>query len=216
MGSRCLYTKKKKKVSLYCGLNYSLSNLGLKFVVVDIFSYSNKQPFVALLKNRIGFISLVYLPSKVFFGAVLRLFFKKPHLTNFRKNGYTLSLALFKAGDSICSIFLSMTTRKPWGLAAGGFCKVLYMTNCMQFLVIKLPSGVEKKISTAYFGVLGRLSNLRHSKEVLGSAGQSSALGIKPSVRGIAMNPVDHPHGGRTNTVKPEVSPWGWVTKHRH
>jgi large subunit ribosomal protein L2 len=36
------------------------------------------------------------------------------------------------------------------------------------------------------------------------------------TVRGVAMNPIDHPHGGRTKTNKPEVSPWGWVTKHSH
>jgi len=184
-----------------------LNNLGLKFIVVDIFSSSNKQPFISLLKSKLGAISLGYLPSKVFFGAILRVFFKKVYLSNFRKNGYILSLTLFKAGDSICSIFASFYKRKPWALSAGGFCKVLYMTNCGQFLMLKLPSGLEKKVSTAFFGTFGRLSNLKHSKEILGSAGQSSKLGIKPSVRGIAMNPVDHPHGGRTNTVKPEVSP---------
>jgi large subunit ribosomal protein L2 len=73
--------------------------------------------------------------------------------------------------------------------------------------VLQLPSGLEKKVSTNFFGILGRLSNVFHKKERVGSAGLSHHLGVRPSVRGIAMNPVDHPHGGRTNTNKPEVSP---------
>lgn len=51
---------------------------------------------------------------------------------------------------------------------------------------------------------------------VTGKSGINRNLGKNVIVRGVAMNPVDHPHGGRTKTNKPEVSPWGWVTKHSH
>ena len=47
-----------------------------------------------------------------------------------------------------------------------------------------------------------------------GKAGNLKIVGRKPKVRGVAKNPVDSPHGGRTKTNKPEVSPWGWVAKH--
>lgn len=83
----------------------------------------------------------------------------------------------------------------------------MYKTHCGNFLVLQLPSGLEKRVSTTFYGILGRLSNVYHKKEQIGSAGLASKLGVRPSVRGIAMNPVDHPHGGRANTVKPEVSP---------
>ena len=52
-----------------------------------------------------------------------------------------------------------------------------------------------------------------HQNETIGKAGRARWMGIRPSVRGIAMNPVDHPHGGRTNGGRNPVSPWGWKTK---
>jgi large subunit ribosomal protein L2 len=52
-----------------------------------------------------------------------------------------------------------------------------------------------------------------HDKIIIGKAGKMRYRGIRPSVRGIAMNPVDHPHGGRTNGGRPSVTPWGLPTK---
>lgn len=75
--------------------------------------------------------------------------------------------------------------------------------------MLQLPSGQEHKVSLQSMAILGRNSNLRHKREIVGKAGASRHAGIRPTVRGVAMNPVDHPHGGRTKTVQPEVSPWG-------
>ena len=72
---------------------------------------------------------------------------------------------------------------------------------------IKLPSNKTKLISSFSFVTLGRCSNILSNKQVLGKAGTLKFRGLKPKVRGVAMNPVDHPHGGRTKTNKPEVSP---------
>ena len=57
------------------------------------------------------------------------------------------------------------------------------------------------------------LSNLQHNLTYLGKAGRNRLMGRRPIVRGIAMNPVDHPHGGRTNGGRPSVTPWGLPTK---
>ena len=73
--------------------------------------------------------------------------------------------------------------------------------------MLRLPSGKECKAPLTSFAVLGRNSNLRHKRELIGKAGANRLAGIRPTVRGVAMNPVDHPHGGRTKTVQPEVSP---------
>ena len=82
--------------------------------------------------------------------------------------------------------------------------------------LIKIPSKKRLYVSIDSFATLGRNSNIFKKFEWYASAGSTSILGKKPCVRGVAMNPVDHPHGGRTKTNKPEVSPWGWVTKHSH
>jgi len=78
---------------------------------------------------------------------------------------------------------------------------------------VLLPSGKNKIVSTYSRATLGRISNERNNSLVWGKAGNKFKQGFKSSVRGVAMNPVDHPHGGRTKTNHPEKSPWGWVTK---
>lgn len=78
---------------------------------------------------------------------------------------------------------------------------------------IRLPSGMIKSVSETSFGTMGIVSNSQHASLFLGKAGRSRLLGIRPTVRGVAMNPVDHPHGGRTNGGRPSVTPWGIPTK---
>lgn len=63
------------------------------------------------------------------------------------------------------------------------------------------------------FVISGRNSKQDYKFNRLGKAGLNYLMGKKPNVRGVAKNPVDHPHGGRTKTNQPEVSPWGWVAK---
>lgn len=63
------------------------------------------------------------------------------------------------------------------------------------------------------FVILGRNSNVEKRFNCVGKAGLMYLYGNKSKVRGVARNPVDHPHGGRTKTNQPEVSLWGWVAK---
>ncbi|KAL4181123.1 hypothetical protein AMTRI_Chr12g269690 [Amborella trichopoda] len=78
--------------------------------------------------------------------------------------------------------------------------------------LVRLPSGVSKVIDSQCRATIGVVSNPNHGVRKLRKAGQSRWLGKHPIVRGVAMNPVDHPHGGgegRTNGGRPSVSPWG-------
>ena len=85
------------------------------------------------------------------------------------------------------------------------------------FAHIRLPSGEIRLINLSCRATIGQLSNIDHSAIVLGKAGRSNWLGHKPHVRGLAMNPVDHPHGGgegKSGQGNPHpVSPWGMPTK---
>lgn len=82
---------------------------------------------------------------------------------------------------------------------------------------IKLPSGEIRLVPTNCYAVLGQVGNPDHSKIVIGKAGRKRWLGIRPTVRGVAMNPVDHPHGGgegKAGQGNPHpVTPWGKPTK---
>ncbi len=86
------------------------------------------------------------------------------------------------------------------------------------YVVLRLPSGELRKIHAECYATIGVVGNADHKNIVLGKAGRSRWLGRKPHVRGAAMNPVDHPHGGgegRAPRGRPPASPWGWQTKGR-
>ena len=85
-----------------------------------------------------------------------------------------------------------------------------------QYATIKLRSGEMRKVLLACRAVIGEVSNNEHNLRELGKAGAKRWRGIRPTVRGVAMNPVDHPHGGgegRTSAGRHPVSPWGQKTK---
>lgn len=91
--------------------------------------------------------------------------------------------------------------------SAGTFCILIYLDFIKDLARIQLPSGIQKIISIFCMATIGRASNIYHKNEFLTTAGFNRKKGIKPVVRGVAMNPVDHPHGGRTKTNSPEVTP---------
>lgn len=79
--------------------------------------------------------------------------------------------------------------------------------------LVRLTSGELRLFSLDCYCTLGRVGNVGHKDVIIGSAGKSRHLGRRPVVRGRAMNPVDHPHGGRTNGGVFPQTPWGKLTK---
>lgn len=98
---------------------------------------------------------------------------------------------------------------------AAGCCAII-ISKENNFCRVRLPSGEHRLYSTSVFVNLGKISNSYLKLINLGKAGRSRWLGIRPSVRGVAMNPIDHPHGGgegKTSSGRPCVTPWGKLTK---
>lgn len=84
------------------------------------------------------------------------------------------------------------------------------------YALIKLSSGEQRKVLNGCMATVGTVSNKDHSNRKLGKAGAKRWLGRRPVVRGVAMNPIDHPHGGgegKTSGGRPSVTPWGKPTK---
>ena len=82
--------------------------------------------------------------------------------------------------------------------------------------LIKLPSGEVRRVSLECMATIGQVGNVDHENVSIGKAGRSRWLGIRPAVRGVAMNPVDHPHGGgegKTSEGGTPVTPWGQPTR---
>jgi len=78
---------------------------------------------------------------------------------------------------------------------------------------IRLPSKKIISVSNINYATLGVNNNASQNKTTVGTAGRNRRISKRPTTRGIAMNPVDHPHGGRTNGGCPSVTPWGLPTK---
>ena len=90
------------------------------------------------------------------------------------------------------------------------------MAKSGKYAQLRLPSGEQRKVLMSCFATVGVLGNQEHSNRSLGKAGVSRWLGRRPKVRGVAMNPVDHPHGGgegKTSGGRHPVSPWGTPAK---
>jgi large subunit ribosomal protein L2 len=80
---------------------------------------------------------------------------------------------------------------------------------------IRMPSGEVRKVLMVCRATIGQLGNIEHENVQIGKAGRMRHMGKRPSVRGIAMNPVDHPHGGgeaRSTSGRPPTTPWGQMT----
>ncbi len=98
--------------------------------------------------------------------------------------------------------------------SAGNYAQV--MAHEGRYVLLKLPSGELRKILEDCWATIGQVGNADVSQIKLGKAGRKRWMGIRPTVRGVAMNPVDHPHGGgegRTSGGRHPVTPWGVPTK---
>jgi len=130
------------------------------------------------------------------------------------KVGNALPLRRIPEGSFIYNIELNKGGGGQLVRSAGTFAQIL--ANEGKYTQIKLPSGEVRLISLECKATLGRVSNVDHENVTIGKAGRSRWLGRRPGVRGSAMNPVDHPHGGgegRSGPGRHPVTPWGVPTK---
>lgn len=141
------------------------------------------------------------------------------HLDINAQVGSCMPLASMRIGTLIHNIEMNPGQGGKLVRAAGTCAKILKEPTAKECLV-KLPSGVEKMFNSQCRATIGRVSNPNHKTRKLRKAGQSRWLGRRPVVRGVAMNPVDHPHGGGEGRSKSSGSfgrvsqtPWGKPTK---
>ena len=98
--------------------------------------------------------------------------------------------------------------------SAGGFAQIVAKEG--DYAQLRMPSGEVRRVPVVCYATVGQVGNTEHENVSLGKAGRNRWMGKRPNVRGVAMNPVDHPHGGgegRTSSGRHPVSPWGTPTK---
>jgi large subunit ribosomal protein L2 len=128
--------------------------------------------------------------------------------------GNALPLAKIPDGTTIHNVELQPGKGGQMGRSAGAMTQIMAKEG--DFAQLRLPSGEMRLVRLTCIATIGQVGNADHENIVSGKAGRSRWLGKRPTVRGVAMNPVDHPHGGgegRATGGGNPVSPWGQPTR---
>jgi large subunit ribosomal protein L2 len=130
------------------------------------------------------------------------------------KVGNALPLANIPVGSVVHNVELVAGRGAQMVRSAGASAQIMAKENKMALL--RLPSGEQRLVHQACRATIGQVGNLEHENVVIGKAGRARHMGIRPTVRGVVMNPVDHPHGGgegKSPIGRPSpVTPWGKPT----
>ena len=128
--------------------------------------------------------------------------------------GNALPLEKIPVGFTVHNV--ELTLGRGGQLARSAGVRALIAAQEGDYVVLKLPSGEQRMVFKKCIATVGQVGNDEHMNERIGKAGRTRWLGIRPTVRGTVMNPVDHPHGGgegRGKGYKQPVSPWGQPAK---
>ncbi|MDP5063506.1 MAG: 50S ribosomal protein L2 [Haliea sp.] len=169
----------------------------------------NRTAHIALLLFADGERRYIIAPKGVKAGDILQSGPAAPI-----KNGNCLPLRNIPVGSVIHAIELKPGKGAQLARSAGASVQLVAREG--QYATLRLRSGEMRKVLSDCRATMGEVSNSEHSLRKLGKAGATRWRGVRPTVRGVAMNPVDHPHGGgegRTSGGRHPVSPWGTPTK---
>lgn len=191
-------------------------NYNFRYLKMGLLASFNFIP----LKNKI--LSLIFFSN----GAVtyyisnedsklFSMFFFNFHkkLKKFKFFKIHLMLIQIKKLSFVSCLEISPGKGAQYSRSSGTKSKIIKFDKDTHSALVQLPSGIKKVISHYSFALLGRVANATHSRCANGKAGYWRSFGIKSIVRGVAKNPVDHPHGGRTKAIKYPRTPWGKTTK---
>ena len=169
----------------------------------------NRTAFIALLAYADGEKRYILAPNGLKVGAKLMSGPKAEPI-----DGNAMPLALIPVSMPVHAVELTPGAGAQLARSAGMVARIVARDDV--YAQIKLPSGEIRKVSVKCYATIGQVGNLERENISLGKAGRKRWKGIRPTVRGVAMNPVDHPMGGgegRSSGGGHPVTPWGQLTK---
>lgn len=175
--------------------------------IVERLEYDpNRSAFIALVKYEDGTLSYILAPQRIQAGDVIEAGEKADI-----KPGNALPLASIPVGTIVHNIELKMGAGGQLARSAGTYAQIIGRDQGLAQL--RLSSGEMRVVRADCWATIGAVSNPDHQNRQIGKAGRNRWRGIRPQTRGEAMNPVDHPHGGRTRGNRHPTTPWGKPTK---
>jgi len=194
---------------LYRLIDFGESRIGEKAMVRTIEYDPYRTAFIAKVQYEDGKFSYILAPQGLEVGSEIVVSEAAP-----LKIGNRLKLKNIPVGYQVYNIEMKPGRGGKLARSAGSYAEVL--ANADGYTDLKLLSGEIRRVPWEGYASLGQVSNPEHSLMVVGKAGRSRWLGVRPTVRGSAMNPVDHPYGGGEGrqprgTKRPKTL-WGKVT----
>ena len=193
----------------YRVIDFKRDKDGIPGVVERIEYDPNRTAHIALIKYADGERRYIIAPSGVKAGSEIRSGLEAPIVA-----GNAMPLRNIPVGSTLHCIELKIGKGAQLARSAGASAQLVAREG--EYATLRLRSGEMRKVHAECRATLGAASNSEHSLRKLGKAGASRWRGVRPTVRGVVMNPVDHPHGGgegRTSGGRHPVSPWGTPTK---
>jgi len=190
-------------------IDFKRDKEGIEAKVAAIEYDPNRSAHIALLNYKDGEKRYIIAPKGLSVGDEIISGENAP-----LKVGNALPLKNIPEGSFIYNIELKKGGEGQLVRSAGASAQLLSKEK--KFAQIKLPSGEIRLVPLGCKATLGQVSNIDHENIQIGKAGRSRWLGRRPHVRGVAMNPIDHPHGGgegRSGPGRHPVTPWGKPTK---
>jgi len=169
----------------------------------------NRTAFIALIRYQDGELSYIIAPQRLSVGDSV-IAGEREDI----KPGNAMPLASIPVGTIVHNVEMKIGKGGQLARAAGSY--VQLVGRDADYALLKLGSGEVRMVRAECMATIGAVSNADHANIKIGKAGRSRWLGRRPVVRGVAMNPIDHPHGGgegRTKGGRHPVTPWGIKTK---
>jgi len=189
----------------YRTIDFRRDKLDMTAIVTTIEYDPNRNAFISLVKYQDGEYRYIISPVGIEIGTVI-VSSNTPDI----KTGNSLPLGNVPVGIEIHNIEIYPGQGAKIARSAGTFASVIAKEG--GYAHVKLSSGEIRKISELCRATIGRVSNIEHKDEIIGKAGRIIHMGLRPVVRGTAMNPRSHPHGGgegRSGEGMHPKTPWG-------
>jgi large subunit ribosomal protein L2 len=194
---------------LWREIDFKRNNTDVEATVERIEYDPNRTAFIALVKYTDGLLSYIIAPQRLKAGD------KVVSGDNVDiKPGNALPLKNIPVGTIIHNIEMKPGRGGQLVRSAGAYAQLTGKDS--GYALVRLRSGEVRVIRSDCMATIGAVSNSDHQNQNLGKAGRKRWMGVRPTVRGVVMNPVDHPHGGgegKTSGGRHPVTPWGKKTK---